>query len=115
MCDRRRAPAPNPRPRWGGLYAILTLAAAALALVELRVEMSSLRIALGAAVVAGVWGALAEWLRANRVALHLEAWCDCGSQALTARVVTSRPARWPRPVDANAIDALVEDGATLPM
>ncbi len=115
MCDSRSASASSARPRWGRLYAILSLAAPALALVEPRVQASPIRIGLEAAVVAGVWGAVAAWLRANRVALDLEAWCDCGPRALTVRVITSRHARMPRPVDADAIDVCVEDGATLPM
>ena len=115
MCDRRRARTSSPRSRWGRLYATALLGVAALTLVELRVGASPLRIGLEGGVIAGVWSAVAAWGRANRVALDLEQWCDCGRRGLAVRVIASRPAQPSRATDTEMTDVLVEDGATLLM
>jgi len=84
-----------------------------LAVVEFRVAASPFRIALEAGVVAGVWGAVAMWGRANRVARDLDEWCECGRRGLTVRVIVSRPLRLERATDTEAIDTFADDGATL--
>ena len=114
MCDRRRART-SARPRWGRLYTTALLGVAALALVELRVGAGPLRIGLEAGVVAAVWGMVAAWGRANRVALDLDEWCDCGRRGLVVRVIASRRAQPSCATGTETTDVLVDDGATLLM
>lgn len=93
MCSsRERAPA-RPRPRWSRLYTIVSLPTMALALIELTVAPSPLRTASEAAIVLAIFGAMAMWVRANRVALGQLERCPCGSERLTVRVIRSRPVR----------------------
>ena len=63
--------------------------------------------------MAGVWGAVAMWGRANRVARDLDEWCECGRRGLSVRVIVSRPPRPSHATDAETIDTFADDGATL--
>ena len=113
MCEGRRSPISIPLPQWGRLYTSVLLGLVTLAVIEFRVAASPFRIALEAGVVAGVWGAVAMWGRANRVARDLDEWCECGRRGLTVRVIVSRPLRLERATDTEAIDTFADDGATL--
>lgn len=62
-----------------------------------------------------VWGAVAAWGRANRVALDLDEWCDCGRRGLAVRVIASRRGQPSRATNIETTDVLAEDGATLLM
>ena len=79
------------KPRWARLYAVLPLALAALTAVELSAPQSALRTLLRYGIAVVAWGAIAAWVRANRVALHQVEWCDCAPRTVTVRVIVSRP------------------------
>ena len=102
-----------PPPRWGRLYTSVLLGLVTLTVVEFRVAASPFRAGLEAGVVAGVWGAVAMWGRANRVARDLDEWCECGRRGLSVRVIVSRPPRPSHATDAETIDTFADDGATL--
>jgi hypothetical protein len=88
MCERSSRSIPHPR--WGWLYGVTLSPLAVLAVVEAAtpptVFRSVLRYALALTAVAG----MTLWLRANRAAFDLQAWCDCASATVTLRVIESR-------------------------
>ncbi len=91
MCASPKAVPHRPRPGWNLLFAILPLAAAALFLIQVTVAAGPLRVVANAAIVLAGFGAMALWVRGNRVALAQLGRCACASEMLTIRVVTSRP------------------------
>ena len=86
MCETRAI----GRPGWGWLYGTTLPPLAALTLVEAvmppNVLRTVLRYALAMATVAG----MALWIRAHRVAIDLQNWCDCAASTITVRVIESR-------------------------
>jgi hypothetical protein len=62
---------PFPRPRWGWLYAVVALLGGLLTLVEVAMPDGVARGTLEFAVTLAMLGAMALWVRANRVALAL--------------------------------------------
>ena len=98
----RDAAAERVHPHWGRLYAIVPLAASAVALIETTVEAPMIRSMLPWGFVLAVFGAMAWWVRANRVALEQAESCGCAERAIGVRVIRSRPLtmsspRSPRP------------------
>jgi hypothetical protein len=71
MSAIRELDRPMPKPRWGWLYAFLVLLGGLLTLVELTIPDGLARRTLEIAVVLATLGAIALWVRANRVALAL--------------------------------------------
>lgn len=92
MCDSR-PPTMTTRPRWGTLYAIPLLTTAAL--VAAARSIPTLTGLLGWALTGAVFGAMALWVRANRVALDQVEWCACASGAVGVRVIRSIEAGTP--------------------
>jgi len=101
----------TPSPRWILLFAVLPLAAVALVLTEVTVADGPFRVGADAAIVLATFGAMALWVRGNRVALAQLERCACASEMPAIRVVPSQrehpsrqtPAtRVPAPVSASA-------------
>ncbi len=91
MCDDARA-AGVRSPHWGRLYAVAALAGLGLVVVHVVPLASGLAFVLRAGLLVAGFGAMAWWLRANRVALDQVEWCTCASRTVAARVVRSTPA-----------------------
>jgi hypothetical protein len=83
------------RPRWGRLYGVTLSGLAALAVVEVGGPRGLPRAILRVVLALAVFAANAVWIRANRAALDLQEWCDCASQSVTVRVISSRPVTQP--------------------
>src|SRR5262249_35025464 len=62
---------PDPRPRWGWLYAVVTLLGGLLTVIEVAIPDGFARRTLEFAMTLAILGAIALWVRANRVALAL--------------------------------------------
>jgi hypothetical protein len=62
---------PYPKPRWGWLYGVLILLGGLLTVVEVAMPDGLARRTLEFAVTLAILGAIALWVRANRVALAL--------------------------------------------
>ena len=84
-------------PHWGRLYAIVPLAASAVALIETTVEAPMIRSMLPWGFVLAVFGTMAWWVRANRVALDQAESCACGERRIGVRVIRSLPLAMSRP------------------
>ena len=81
--------APVARPRWGLLYGVVFGGLAALTLVDVDAAASG-RTVLDCVMAGAVFLGIACWIRANRVALDQQDWCECAADTLTMRVITSR-------------------------
>lgn len=84
-------------PHWGGLYAIVPLAASAVALIEATVDAPMVRSLLPWGFVLAVFGPMAWWVRANRVALDRAEPCACAQGAVGVREIPSQPLTMSRP------------------
>jgi hypothetical protein len=91
MCDARLPT--TPRPRWIGLYLRLLAAAAGGLVVATWPLGAALRMTLGAVVTLAAAGMALRWLRANAAALDQATWCACAGRQTRVRVVTSAPRR----------------------
>lgn len=91
MCDGARA-AGVRSPHWGRLYAVAALAGLGLVLAHVVPLASGLAFVLRVGLLVAGFGAMASWLRANRVALDQAEWCACASRTVTVRVIRSIPA-----------------------
>jgi hypothetical protein len=60
-----------PKPRWGWLYGVVILLGGLLTVVEVAIPDGAARRTLEFAVTLAILGAIALWVRANRVALAL--------------------------------------------
>ncbi|MBI2200046.1 MAG: hypothetical protein HYU42_15840 [Candidatus Rokubacteria bacterium] len=89
-------------PHWGRLYTIVPLAASAVALIESTVEAPMIRSLLPWGFVLAVFGTMAWWVRANRVALDQAESCACAERAIGVRVIRSRPLAVSRPRSARS-------------
>jgi len=78
------------RPRWGWLYGATLPPLAALAVLEAVTPPNALRTGLRYALVLTALAGMALWLRANRVAVDLQDWCDCAGTTVAVRVIESR-------------------------
>lgn len=98
MCD---APSGTlPRPRWSVLYALVVVAAVTGLAIAVVVPPGLVTNVVDAALGLAVLGAAAFWVRANRVALDLDGWCDCATEHVTMRVIQSRQPDVPDAVPA---------------
>lgn len=109
MCDaaagtrRDTTAGQTPAPlRWRGLYAVLAIAFLAAALLRLTLPPSSVRTGAIGMVAGTTVLAVFRWLAAHRSALDLAEWCDCASQTVTVRVITSRGSQ-PRPASSSIV------------
>lgn len=59
----------TPKPVWGWLYGIVTVMCGLLAVVEVAIPDGPARRVLECVVTLALFGAMAVWVRANRVAL----------------------------------------------
>ncbi len=84
-------------PHWGRLYAIVPLAGSAVALIATTVDAPMIRSLLPWGFVLAVFGTMAWWVRANRVALDRVESCPCAERAIGVRVIRSRPLTMSRP------------------
>lgn len=84
-------------PHWGRLYLIVPLAVSAVALIEATVDAPMIRSMLPWGFVLAVFGAMAWWVRANRVALDQAETCVRAERAIGVRVIRSRPLTMSRP------------------
>jgi len=99
MCDvmpRSRRSRAIPRPRWGLLYGLVTLMLAALAGVETAISPGSAQTALQCGLALSGFGAMALWVRSNRMALDQQDWCECAAEKISVRVIAARRATSPR-------------------
>jgi len=93
MCDatprsgRSRA---IPRPRWGLLYGLVTLMLAALAAVEIAISPGPAQTVLQFGLALSGFGAMALWVRLNRMALDQQDWCECAFEKISVRVISAR-------------------------
>ena len=115
MCgvtERSRGSRTTPRPQWAGLYVLVMLMLAALAVVEALVSPGAKLTMLRCGLVLGGFGAMARWTRHNRAALdHLD-WCDCASARVTMRLIPSRRGAPARAADARTpVEATLEEVA----
>ncbi len=85
MCERRGVRGGAAGPRWGRLYAVVSVALAALALVPRLTPAPALRTALEAGLAIVLFAAMLRWVRGSAAALDLLDWCDCARGALTVR------------------------------
>ena len=104
-----------PRPRWGLLYGLVTLMLAALAAVEFAMSPGSAQTALRCGLALSGFGAMARWVRLNRMALDQQDWCECAAEKISVRVIALHPAQQSCPSHIEGIAEFVEDGATLLM
>jgi len=93
----RDAAAGRAHLRWGRLYAIVPIAASAVALIETTVEAPMIRSMLPWGFVLAVFGTMAWWVRESRVALDQAESCARAEQAIGVRVIRSRPLTMARP------------------
>jgi hypothetical protein len=69
-----------PKPAWGGLYGIVTVMCGLLAVVEVTIPDGLARRALECVAALAIFGAMAVWVRANRVALAMREGGDVQSR-----------------------------------
>ena len=105
VCDANaRRDRTLPRPRWGVLAAVETLTLSVLVAVEAVPWSGAVRTALRLLLTLVLFGAMALWVRSNRVALDYRDWPESAECTVTARVVasppdaSSAPSREPAPV-----------------
>lgn len=89
----------NPRPAWWFLYALLPLGALLLVGAELAAPSAGWRAFTECLVSLAILGAIALWLRANRVALALLGNPSRAEQPLRAWVAYCPPAAAQRKLD----------------
>lgn len=85
----KHSAAPVARPRWGLLYGVVFVGLAALTLVDVDAA-APVRTVLDGVMAGAVFFGIACWIRANRVALDQQNWCECAGDTLIVRVITSR-------------------------
>ena len=112
LTERSRGSRTTPRPQWAGLYVLVMLMLAALAVVEALVSPGAKLSMLRCGLVLGGFGTMARWTRRNRAALdHLD-WCDCASARVTMRLIPSRRGEPVRAADApTPVEATLEEVA----
>lgn len=71
MCDVRTSGRSGTRPPWCRLYVITLLGLALFGMVDVEMPEGSARTVLDVAAAVVVFGAMAVWVRSNRVALDL--------------------------------------------
>jgi hypothetical protein len=86
-----RASSGSTLPRWGRLYVIVGVGAAALELANIALASSPVRSAVLVAIVVSTGVVMTRWVAANRVELDLAQWCECARDSMTVRVI-ARPA-----------------------
>ena len=93
----------NPRPNWWLLYGTLLLAVGLFAVVAYTNPSAGWRQLVEGLIVLAIFGALALWLRANRVALALYDRTPRAADSVHAWVAYSpqAPARPRREIPAN--------------
>jgi hypothetical protein len=93
MSGMERANRMNRRPAWGWLYASGALALAPFVLVAKIVPEGVVRTLMEVVAALILIGALASWVRVNRIALELQGRRDCGwRQATMPAAAPARPA-----------------------
>ena len=93
MYGMERANRMNRRPAWGWLYASAALALAPFVLVAKVVPEGAVRTLMEVVAALILIGALASWVRVNRIALELQGRRDCGwRQATMTAAESARPA-----------------------
>jgi hypothetical protein len=83
MHGMERANRLNRRPAWGWLYASAALALAPFVLVVKIVPEGAVRTLMEVIAALILIGALASWVRVNRIALELQGRRDCGWRQAT--------------------------------
>jgi|RhiMetdeSRZDD1v2_1073273.scaffolds.fasta_scaffold05664_9 hypothetical protein len=117
MCDPSAAVGRGvtSSPQWRSLYAITLTPLVALAILEVAGPTGAMRAVERCLATMGAFVGMACWVRGNRGALDLHAWCACASPTVTRRVVEScRPGPIVSPVAAEADDGLVGEGIVGP-
>ena len=78
------------RPRWGALYALTLPSLVSLVVVDATRVADPLRATLRCVLALSAFAGMAVWIRRNRGAVDLQAWCDCAHETLTVREIPSR-------------------------
>ncbi len=97
MCDITASTSQAPRPKWWLLYALLAVVLALFAAVAIVSPAGGWRTLAQCVSVVVIFGAMAAWVRSNRVALDQADWCACAAEKVTVRVIHSHPVA-PEPV-----------------
>ena len=89
----------TPKPAWGWLYGIVTVMCGVLGVVEIAIPDGPARRVLECVVTLALFGAMAVWVRASRVALAVNAG-DGGAARRPA--IVPRRAVWRGPASGQA-------------
>ena len=95
MCEATIGPTARmaASPRWGALYATTLASLVSLVVVEAVRLTDPLRATLRCVLALSAFAGMAVWIRRNRAAVDLQAWCDCAHETFTVREIAShRPA-----------------------
>lgn len=113
MCDVRTSGSSGSRPSWCGLYVITLLGIALFGMVDVEMAAGAARTILEALAAVAVFGAMAAWVRSNRVALGLDRERDSVAARHPVAVAAGRQARRARVEVPIAGHPATRDGAGL--